>query len=567
MKRLLRGSVVLAVAVGFLSCSGDPTGSFREPSGIVANPTTLFINVGETKPVIASLQDEQGNQIAADYEITAVGAGIAVVQDTAFQHTTAPGVHIDNSVRFQVTASSIANSSFTINAGGQSLVVPVRVTPSTVDIVISNPAPAWGDTITLTAPAGVLFTDSSGVTFAGGPAGDLVSLSPDRTVLTVVPGPNTLGAVTISHTTVTYDETLDFTITSNGTVTSPPLTDLAGATLSNQTPALGEVVTLTLPAGIKVLPDTFLPATSVGNIDSLGVLADSGLVVEGAVNPRNVSVSADSSVISFIPAPNSDSILTVHGVVPQRLPQFPQILQTTIKVTTPVVDSVPSTVSSATPGAGVPVVLTSTDVNFTFTAGTQVVVGADTAVNTAVTGSTITFVPIPGSTGQVTVVGVQVAGFPLALPSTAGSITATNAAVAATPGTGSPATAPTIPTPAPGEWSGKVDGAPFGYTTCGDQGTPCQVYKFVVAADGVFDFSLRWSNTSDLGLYFFASDGTTDFAGTACDGLGNGAGNQPEACSVEMVAGTYYLAVVPFGVYYTPPDPDPNWVAIRVTQE
>ena len=89
MKRLLRGSVVLAVAVGFLSCSGDPTSGFREPSGIVAAPTAVFVNVGDTKPVVASLQDDQGSQIAADFVISAVGSGLTVVQDTAFQHTTA----------------------------------------------------------------------------------------------------------------------------------------------------------------------------------------------------------------------------------------------------------------------------------------------------------------------------------------------------------------------------------------------------------------------------------------------------------------------------------------------
>ena len=65
--------------------------------------------------------------------------------------------------------------------------------PSTVDIVDLQSDSRLGDTITLTAPAGVLFTDTSEVTFAGGPAGDIVSLSPDRTVLTVVPGPNTAG--------------------------------------------------------------------------------------------------------------------------------------------------------------------------------------------------------------------------------------------------------------------------------------------------------------------------------------------------------------------------------------
>ena len=551
MKRLLRSSVVLAIAVGFLSCSGDPTDSFREPSGILATPTTLFIDIGETKPVILALQDQQGNQIAADYEITDIGPGIAVVQDTTFQHTNVPGLAIDNQVRFQVTASAIANSSFTVNAGGQSLVVPVRVTPATVDLVISNPTPLLGDTITLTAPAGVLFTDTSEVTFAGGAPGDIVSLSPDRTVLTVVPGPNTTGAVSVSHTTVSYDETLDFTITSNGTVTSPTLTDLTGATLSNLTPVLGEVVTLTLPAGVKVRP--------------ADVTADSGLVLEGAINPRAVTVSADSSVITFIPAPNSDSTLTVRGAVAQPLPQFPLILQTVEKVTTPTVDSAPATVSLAAPPGGAPVVLTSTDAFFTYDAGTRVLVGTDTAVTNSTTASTVSFTPVPGSTGAVSVSGVQVVGFPLALPTTAAPVTA-GAVVAANPATSDPVTAPTITEPVPGGSSGVVDGGLFGYAACGDIGISCQVYKLVVTTAGTFNFSLRWDNQADLGLYFLGAD-LLDTGFHDCDGLGRGATASPETCSTDLDPGTYYLAAVPFGAFYPENDPNPSWVTIRVSQD
>jgi len=550
MKRLLRGSVVLAVSVGFLSCSGDPTSDFREPTAIVATPTTLFINVGETETVIASLQDDQGNQIAADFEVTNVGPGLTVVEDTAYLHTTA-GVRIENAVIYRVTASDIASSQFTINAGGLSRVVQVRVTPSTVNLVISNPAPAWGDTITLTAPPGMLFTDSTEVTFAGGPPGDIVSLSDDRTVLTVVPGPNTQGAVTIAHATVSYDEGLDFTATSTGTVTSPELTVLE-AGLSNQTPIIGETVTLTLPAGIKVVPES--------------VTVDGGVAIPGAVNPIGTTVSADSSVITFIPAPNSDSTVQIHGVVPSVLPQFPQVLETTLKVTTPIFDTARTTVSSAAPAAGAPVTLTSTDPNLTFDRGTQVIVGADTAVTTAASGGSLTFVPIPGSTGAVNVTGGIVAGFRLDLPTNAGTVTAANAAVGATAGTGSLATAPTLVTPAVGERTGIVDGTPFGFATCGDIGIPCQVYKFVVAADGIFDFELRWSNISDLGLYFLDATGA-DTGVTDCDAHGNLAGNQPEVCSVELTAGTYYLAAVPFGAFYSPADPNPNWLSIRIGQQ
>ena len=559
MKRLLRGSVVLAIAVGFLSCSGDPTSDFRDPSAIVATPTTVFIDVGETKPVIASLQDNQGNQISADYEITDVGPGITVVQDTAFQHTNA-GVSIENSVRFQVTATAIANSQFTINAGGLSQVVPVRVTPSTVEIGISNPTPVLGDTITITAPAGALFTDSSIVTFAGGPEGDIVSMSADRTQLVVVPGPNVVGAVSVAHTTVSYNEALDFTITSIGTITGQEITDLEGATLSNQTPILGETVTLTLPAGIRVLPVAALPPTSIGAPDTIGVLADSGLLVQGATNPRDVVVTPDSSVITFVPAPNSDSTVTVRGVVHQNLPQFPMILSTTLKVTTPTVDTFPSSVSTTTPAVNVPVVLTSTDPNYTIVDPAVVAVGLDSnSFVTAQTASTITFLPMPGSTGALGVGAVDVVGFGLPLPSSAPAIT-TSATVPSLAGTNTPGTAPALAVPAIGAVTALYDSGTFGYAAPifgGAFGTfPSRLYRLVVPAGQDITVTLNWNSPEDLGVYWFAADGITEPALDPADD--GGAGAHPEGVTNTFTAGTYLLAVVSFSATTAP------WIGLKL---
>jgi hypothetical protein len=514
----------------------------------------VFIDVGETKPVVASLVDDQGNQIAAEYQISDVGSGITVVQDTAFQHTTAPGVHIDNSVRFQVTATSIANSSFTINAGGESLVVPVRSTPATVDILISNPTPALGDTITLTMPAGALFTDSSEVTFAGGPPGDIVSISPDRTQLVVVPGPNTAGAVTVAHTTVSFNEALDFTITSTGTVTSaPPLTDLGGAALSNPTPALGDTITLTLPATIKVLPVAALPPTSIGAPDTIGVLADSGFIVEGAMNPRAVAVSADSSVISFVPAPNSDSVITVRGVVHTRLPQFPQILSTTIKVTTPVVDSLPATVSSATPAVNVPVTLTSTDPNFTFVAPAVIgIAGDSTAIVTGQTATTITFLPKPAATGKVGVGAVDVVGFGLSLTSTAPAITV--GAVTAAPGTDDPATAPALALPVLGGTTGFYDAGSFP-TAVATIGPFNQFYRIVAPGASSYQVTVNWDNAADVDVALCGE------ATCAAPNFAAATANHPESTTYTFTgAGTNYLVLNLFAGAV------PAWVSIKITR-
>ncbi|HJR16853.1 MAG TPA: hypothetical protein VJ808_08360 [Gemmatimonadales bacterium] len=561
MKRLLRGSVVLAVAAGFLSCSGDPTSDLREPAGIVATPTTVFVDVGETEPVLASLRDDQGNQIGADFEITDVGPGISVVQDTAHLHTNA-GVSIGNSELFQVTASAIANTSFTLNAGGQSLVVPVRVTPATVEIGISNPAPNWGDTITLTAPAGALFTDSSAVTFAGGPPGDVVSISPDRTALTVVPGPNTAGAVSIANTTVSYNESLNFTITSNGTVTSPPLTDLTGAVLSNPTPALGEVVTLTLPAGIKVLPVPLLPDGSIG------VLADSGIVIQGATNPADVVVSADSSSISFVPAPNSDSVITIRGIVPSVLPQFPQILSTPIdtvaqvalvKLTSPAIDSLAAGFSDVAPDILEDITVTA-PAGFTFSRDSLFVPteeGTDTiprivaftwggleAVlqSIAADGKSAVITPLPGSNGHASISNVIVDAAPqfrLTLPATVPLVVPP---ITPLEGTETPTTAPEITVPGVGASITVTDAGSFGYSAPTQFGAvPARLYKILLPGPVSLSVELDWPTGEDMGVYYFAADGVTEVGTFADAGFD---GDAPETSTSVLAAGTYYVAVV-----------------------
>jgi len=223
--------------------------------------------------------------------------------------------------------------------------------------------------------------------------------------------------------------------------------------------------------------------------------------------------------------------------------------------------------SNTTPAVNEVVTMSAT--GFKFSPGTAVVVFAsgDTAITVGVSAdsSTLSFLPLPGSSGDITVGGTGLAF----LPSVPLPITVTAPlTVSTTPlaGTNSPATAPSMNAPALGQTVHLVDfGTAPGYA-CPTAGVPCQVYKLVVpAGGGTYDFTLTWSNTSDLGLYIFAADGTT-FTGNACDANGNGDAAQPEICTgVALAEGTYVLAEAPFGPFYVPPDPLPDWFHLQVT--
>jgi hypothetical protein len=542
MKRLLRGSVVLAVAVGFLSCSGDPTSGFREPEGITANPTIVFINVGETKPVLVSLDDDQGNQLGDDIEIAAVGPGITVTADTAFLHTNT-GEPIKNQRRFQVTGTAIANSSFTLAAGGKTREIPVRVTPGTLSFGISNATPAWGDTITITAPVGALFTDTSEVTFAGGPPGDVVSISADRTQLVVVPGPNTSGAVTVSHTTVTYNPALDFTVTSVETVTSPVLTEVAGA-FSSSTPPLGTPITLTLPAGIRVIPESAVAGFTIQGNNQL-------------LRPANITVSADSGTITFIPAPNSDSTAIIPGIVPAPLPQFPQTLITTTKVTTTRFDSVATTFSDRAPDILEVVTVTAPagfhfapNATFTFPGGLGALVQS-----VAAGGASASIIPLPNSNGHPLVGNVIVDAAPqflLALPS---QDTLVVPPITPLAGTDAAATAPTITIPGPGGTTTINDAGPYAGPSECCFGGPTRLYKFVLSGSTTLTFNLDWFEGQDLGVYITTDPTLPAATINAADGA-----SHPEILTLTLAAGTYYAAIPNFSTT------NPNIFQLKVSR-
>ena len=106
--------------------------------------------------------------------------------------------------------------------------------------------------------------------------------------------------------------------------------------------------------------------------------------------------------------------------------------------------------------------------------------------------------------------------------------------------------------------------SPFG--ACG-VGVPCQVYKVTLPTDGSIAVTATWEGSSDVGVYFFTADGSTAVGDAACDAHGNATdptGPQPETCTEALTAGTYIVAVAPFGPFYDPPEANPQWVHLTI---
>jgi hypothetical protein len=527
--------MVLFGALAGLACHGDPTENEGAPTSIVAQPRVIFVPQGTTEAIIVSVVDEDGQSLQADFTVENVGTGITVEEDPTYLGVSSAN-QIRRQARFFVTGQELTATTFVVNALGLSETIEVTSIPPSLAATISNPTPALGDTISLTAPAGTFFTAESQLTFEGAMP---FIVSQDATTIVFIPFPNIDGPAVVSNVGVTSNPDLTFSLATTTSVKTDSITNV-GAGLSSTAPALGAPVTLTLPAGLRVIPES-LPSLTVAN---------------AAVAPIGMTVSADSSVITFVPPPNADSFVVVQGVVPQRLaqcctatrifgidtiPGYALQLPTTAKVTTPVVDSVPATLSNATPALGEEVTLTRTDAAFAFNADAAVTVGGPViGTSVAPDGSSISFVPLPGSTGGVTVAGVTIAGFSLTLPAKAPSITVPPVTPIA--GTGDPSTAPGIAVPGPGGTTRVFDDAVFtAADITGDGGVGAQYYSITVGAP------------TTLTITIGSGDSGPDLDGVLCSDVACTAPDftlasvaHDESAEVTLAAGTHILAVVNF---------------------
>lgn len=187
MKRSMWGITLLAAATGLWSCNGDPTGDLREGETIQADPSSVFVQQGETKFVTVELVDGQGNQLATDFTAHDATPGITVAEDPTFLATTI-GTRLPTQERFVVTGVTPSVNSFVVSAGDTSLTVEVQVLPTSFGATLSPTAPALNQAVTITAPAGFSFGPAAGVTIGADP-GFVVDRAVDGTSVSFIPRP------------------------------------------------------------------------------------------------------------------------------------------------------------------------------------------------------------------------------------------------------------------------------------------------------------------------------------------------------------------------------------------
>jgi hypothetical protein len=206
MNRLVRGSVILAAVALVGACGGLDTDGIDETVELVADPGVVFVNNTDSQAVFVEALNDLGQQLAGDFTVTNVGPGLNVNYDTAY----APRPGVDDlpvRVRYFVRGTNTAtfvSSSFTVSANGQSVTIPVNITPANLPAVFSNLTPAPNDTITMTAPAPLKFTPASTITFGGTQLAVVTGISADSSVLSFVPVPGSNGVATVDNLVLPY---------------------------------------------------------------------------------------------------------------------------------------------------------------------------------------------------------------------------------------------------------------------------------------------------------------------------------------------------------------------------
>ena len=544
MNRLTSGMVPLCALLLVVGCQGDPTAPLRDNGvdKLVASPSQMFLQLGASKVVDVGAVDAQGNPLEFDYLVTATGSGITVARDSTFLP-----VYVNDTLlavppqapifQFKVVATAYGATSFTVSAGGKDVVIPVQVVPQNqIDATFSDSTPALGDTVTITAPAGSHFTQTAALQIAG--AADslnplIVDRAADGSSIRFIPPPNLNGPLTISEVVADAAPDLVFNPATSALLTTP-LFDTVDVVYSNPTPALGGAVSVTIDNPLlRFRPDA--------------IVNFPGQLPGSASGPAAIAVSADSSTLSFQAPPNAAGNGTVVSFV---FPGgFSFALPTRTGITAPNIGTdLNATFAPASPATLQPVTITA-PAGFIFgpLATDSVTIGGQLAVNQSLGagGSSITVIPIPGSSGVATIAGVSPSAAPQFVLTMNTVATTSSPALVPLVGTDDPATAPTLTIPTPGNSVTINDAGSFDGPSDCCFGGPTRLYKFTLAATTTLTFTVDWFQGQDLGVYITQADAITTI--NAGDNFGGGPTGHPETVSLTLPAGTYFAAIPNFG--------------------
>lgn len=403
--------VVLAAAVALASCSADPTSdSAGKSPTIIANPGTLALQLGTADSVavvLVSATDPLGGAVDVNFQVTVPGgAGFTAVIDSTYQPVTG-GARPQKTTKINVHALAASDGNFTIQGTGGTIQIPVRIAPAPTGTAmnLANAAPAPGAVDTISAPSGVKFIgglsitnnkgDSASARQGYGAAG-IAAYNADSSQVSFVAAPKAHGHIKITMANRSTPALTYAVVSSDSILAATYDSANAAVTLSSATPAFGDTIVATAPAGFR-----------------WGGASAPTKPAVSSVTPQVVAFSSDSTQIKFFAAPKAHGRVFFPAMISAAASAtfFPVSSADTIGVGA--ADSVVAmTFSSAAPGGLVPDTIT-LPLPYRFAAGfnpTATVGGTAVAVFAIDTShhdsSTAVIIPTPSSAGVVKLTGV-----------------------------------------------------------------------------------------------------------------------------------------------------------------
>jgi hypothetical protein len=550
-------------------CYSDPSAGINNSNYnlVQATPNFMVLRVGDSTQVIARLVNSADNGAITSYTVGSVGAGILVHYQVnyrpiydATRDTLVPTTDKD-AQQYYVVGAAVGKYSFTLTPTsvntGISSTVTVTVTPLNLAAALNKTTANPGDTVTVTAPTGTVFSQTSAITFATGTIA-IVSRSADSTQIAFVVSGGVTGPATVTKVGVIASPTIAGVtlVTTNSLTTPAPV----GPTLSVTTAAAGATVTLT------AAPNGFFSTTSVVTFTT------------GSISTP--VRSADSTVLTFLVGPGITGPATVTNMGLKSAPTLPLITETsTNSLVTTALTVAPTTVSNATPNIAVTITVALSG-GLRYLANSHVFIGGVEAGIQSVSAdsSTATVMPAlsatggPGS-GLITYTNIALSFLntvPLSVPGNASVTVAATYGGGLDPNAGSITTASTLTLPPSGRSFVFYDSGPYVTSTACPTtiADGCRLYKIVLTGTGTFDVDLRWQGCADMGLYTLNSGGTGNKGVADNGGQCTSAGQQPETgTTVAMPAGTYFIAIEYFDVLsgYGTHQASPAYIGFRIT--
>ncbi|HWB35732.1 MAG TPA: hypothetical protein VHA75_06890, partial [Rugosimonospora sp.] len=546
MNAVKRCLALIAATLVVGACGGDPTVDDAGTNlSIRATPGAVWVRNNASATVNIEAVDRLGGPAAGSWTVGTIVGPLTAALDTSYQSTTAGSIGVKS--RFVVTPTAEGEGSVQFTGTGGSIVVPVRVAPDTgaFAATISTATPANGEVVTLTAPAGIVFTGGSTVRFFNGPLsrdtsnGGLVfpavtALSADSSQLSFVAGPGANGVMRVTGIASRSTPALVTTARTSVTMTAPAVdTSNLAVAISNAAPTVLDTVVATIAA-----PYRFTRAGEPYSITP----------TSGGAAPIVVGYSPDSTQVRLIIPPGASGKLRSGRVVYTTSPTSGFAGRSAGTLTAAPPPPLNATFSNNAPAANAPITVTMpAGFKFRPTSAVSGTTGIPFVVlSRAADSNSVSVLPLPGYTGAVRITNVMLQaapGFSLTL-NTTGNITV---GAAADLGSDDPANggnpsfaAPTVT----GNATAWYDLGTMGMADPTlDGGSAAQFYTLTVGTSGSYTFSVNWTAGSDVDATVMVKDGSY---GALADLLSTSglSGAKPESWTVNLTAGTTYTIIV-----------------------